>query len=68
LDQGIKARKEHATKILHTAVSKAHGGCDGHVRSSDGIIDLDGKTPKEMGGSDGGGTNPEQLFASGYTA
>lgn len=55
-------------KTLYTAVSTAHGGRDGHVRSSDGIIDLDVKTPKEMGGSGGVGTNPEQLFASGYAA
>jgi osmotically inducible protein OsmC len=55
-------------KTLYTAASTAHGGRDGHVRSSDGIIDLDLKTPKEMGGPGGAGTNPEQLFASGYAA
>jgi osmotically inducible protein OsmC len=55
-------------KTLYTAVSTAHGGRDGHVRSSDGIIDLDLKTPKEMGGPGGAGTNPEQLFAAGYAA
>ena len=55
-------------KTLYTAVSRAHGGRDGHVRSSDGIIDLDLRTPKEMGGPGGTGTNPEQLFASGYAA
>jgi Ohr subfamily peroxiredoxin len=38
------------------------------VRSSDGIVDLDLKTPKEMGGPGGAGTNPEQLFAAGYAA
>lgn len=53
---------------LYTAVSTAHGGRDGHVRSSDGIVDLDLKTPKEMGGPGGPGTNPEQLFAAGYAA
>jgi osmotically inducible protein OsmC len=53
---------------LYTAVSTAHGGRDGHVRSSDGIVDLDLKTPKEMGGPGGAGTNPEQLFAAGYAA
>src|SRR5260370_21501434 len=51
-----------------TAVSTAHGGRDGHVRSSDGIVDLDLKTPKEMGGPGGAGTNPEQLFPAGYAA
>jgi osmotically inducible protein OsmC len=55
-------------RTLYTAVSTAHGGRDGHVRSSDGIVDLDLKTPKEMGGPGGAGTNPEQLFASGYAA
>jgi osmotically inducible protein OsmC len=54
-------------KTLYTAVATAHGGRSGHVRSSDGIIDMDLKVPKEMGGP-GGGTNPEQLFASGYSA
>jgi osmotically inducible protein OsmC len=55
-------------RTLYTAVSTAHGGRDGHVRSSDGVIDLDLKTPKEMGGPGGAGTNPEQLFAAGYAA
>ena len=55
-------------KTLYTAVSTAHGGRDGHVRSSDGIVDLDLKTPKEMGGPGGARTNPEQLFAAGYAA
>jgi lipoyl-dependent peroxiredoxin len=55
-------------RTLHTAVSTAHGGRDGHVRSSDGVLDLDLKTPKEMGGPGGAGTNPEQLFAAGYAA
>ena len=55
-------------RTLYTAVSTAHGGRDGHVRSSDGIVDLDLKTPKEMGGPGGAGTNPEQLFAAGYAA
>jgi lipoyl-dependent peroxiredoxin len=55
-------------KTLYTAVSTAHGGRDGHVRSSDGVVDLDLKTPKEMGGAGGVGTNPEQLFAAGYAA
>jgi lipoyl-dependent peroxiredoxin len=55
-------------RTLYTAVSTAHGGRDGHVRSSDGVLDLDLKTPKEMGGPGGAGTNPEQLFAAGYSA
>jgi Ohr subfamily peroxiredoxin len=55
-------------RTLYTAVSTAHGGRDGRVRSSDGVVDLEVKTPKEMGGSGGVGTNPEQLFAAGYAA
>lgn len=55
-------------RTLYTAVSTAHGGRDGHVRSSDGIVNLNLKTPKEMGGPGGAGTNPEQLFAAGYAA
>jgi Ohr subfamily peroxiredoxin len=51
---------------LHGCVD-AHGGRDGHVRSSDGIVDLDLKTPKEMGGRGGAGTNPK-LFAARYAA
>lgn len=55
-------------KILYTAVATSTGdGRNGHVRSSDGIIDADVRTPKEMGG-EGGATNPEQLFAAGYAA
>jgi osmotically inducible protein OsmC len=55
-------------RTLYTAVSTAHGGREGHIHSSDGILDLDLKTPKEMGGPGGAGTNPEQLFAAGYAA
>ena len=55
-------------KPLYTAVATAHGGRTGHVRSSDGAIDLDLHMPKELGGPGGTGTNPEQLFASGYAA
>ena len=43
------------------------GGRNGHVRSADGLLDLDVRVPKEMGGS-GGATNPEQLFAAGFAA
>jgi len=55
-------------KPLYTAHATAHGGRDGHVRSSDGVLDLEVKTPKEMGGPGGAATNPEQLFAAGYAA
>jgi lipoyl-dependent peroxiredoxin len=54
--------------VLYTAVATATGdGRNGHVRSSDGILDADVRIPQEMGGP-GGATNPEQLFAAGYAA
>ncbi len=54
--------------ISYTAIATATGeGRNGHTRSSDGLIDLDLATPKELGGP-GGLSNPEQLFAAGYAA
>ncbi|GGO88461.1 organic hydroperoxide resistance protein [Wenjunlia tyrosinilytica] len=55
------------TKIAYTAEATAHGGRDGRITSSDGHIDLAVAPPKELGGN-GEGTNPEQLFAAGYSA
>jgi Ohr subfamily peroxiredoxin len=55
-------------KPLYTATATAHGGREGHVKSSDGVIDLQLKMPKELGGPGGAFTNPEQLFAAGYAA
>jgi lipoyl-dependent peroxiredoxin len=55
-------------KVLYTAAATARGGRDGLVRSSDGVLEIALKTPKEMGGAGGVGTNPEQLFAGGYAA
>jgi len=55
-------------KPLYTATATTTGGRDGHVRSSDGVIDMDLRTPKELGGPGGTATNPEQLFAAGYSA
>ncbi len=53
---------------LYTAVASSTGnGRNGHVRSSDGLLEADLAVPKEMGGP-GGATNPEQLFAAGYAA
>lgn len=56
------------SKIVYTATATAKGGRAGHVRSSDGVIDIDLKVPKEMGGPGGAASNPEQLFAAGYAA
>lgn len=53
---------------VYTAQATSTGdGRNGHVRSSDGLVDTDVATPQEMGGR-GGATNPEQLFAAGYAA
>ena len=54
--------------VRYTASALSTGeGRNGHVRSSDGLLDLDLAAPTEMGGP-GGATNPEQLFAAGYAA
>lgn len=54
--------------ILYTTQSTVTGGRTGTARSADGRLDLTLDTPKELGGQGGAGTNPEQLFASGYAA
>lgn len=55
-------------KVLYTAEATSAGdGRNGHVASSDGRLDFDLAMPPEMGGT-GNGTNPEQLFAAGYSA
>ena len=53
---------------LFTATVTAEGGRAGQVKSKDGILDLNLVSPKELGGPGGEGTNPEQLFAAGYSA
>ncbi|WP_093800987.1 organic hydroperoxide resistance protein [Streptomyces sp. Wb2n-11] len=53
--------------VKYTAVATAENGRDGRVASDDGKLDVVVNPPKEMGGS-GAGTNPEQLFAAGYSA
>ncbi|ROO25803.1 organic hydroperoxide resistance protein [Salinisphaera japonica] len=55
-------------KILYTAEATATGGRDGRASTADNTLDLKLSTPKEMGGAGGDGTNPEQLFAAGYSA
>jgi Ohr subfamily peroxiredoxin len=55
-------------KALYTAHATSTGGRTGTTESSDGKIKLQLSTPKELGGDSGPGTNPEQLFASGYSA
>ncbi|TDE18259.1 organic hydroperoxide resistance protein [Dyadobacter psychrotolerans] len=53
---------------IYTAAATATGGRNGKVVSSDGVLELEVRTPKEMGGAGGAYTNPEQLFAAGYAA
>ncbi len=55
-------------KVLYRAKAKATGGREGTAKTPDGILNLQLTTPKEMGGAGGEGTNPEQLFAAGYSA
>ncbi|HEX3239645.1 MAG TPA: organic hydroperoxide resistance protein [Solirubrobacterales bacterium] len=56
------------SKVLYTAEAHVTGGrSEGHGKTSDGALEVDLRTPTEMGG-EGGGTNPEQLFAVGYAA
>ena len=54
-------------KVLYKANATATGGRDGHAVSSDGLLNVKLAPPKELGGM-GGATNPEQLFAAGYSA
>lgn len=55
-------------KALYTATATVHGGREGSVQSSDGVLKHNLSMPKELGGAGGTGTNPEQLFAAGYGA
>ncbi len=55
-------------KTLYKGIATTTGGREGYVRSDDGILDLDLSMPKSMGGKGERHTNPEQLFAAGYSA
>ncbi len=55
-------------KTLYTGVATTTGGREGSVKSDDGVLDLDLSMPKSMGGNGEEKTNPEQLFAAGYSA
>ena len=54
--------------VLYTAEATVTGGRKGHARTSDGRVEVDLDVPSEMGGPGGPGTNPEQLFATGWAA
>lgn len=55
-------------KVLYQAHATATGGRDGRAQSDDGRVDVALSVPRELGGAGGPGTNPEQLFAAGYSA
>ncbi len=60
---------QHSMQPLYTAKVENIGGRNGHIRSEDGLLDLDVSIPKSMGGPGREGTsNPEQLFAAAYSA
>ncbi len=54
--------------VKYSTAATSTGGRDGHARSDDGRFDVKLSTPKELGGAGGDGSNPEQLFAAGYSA
>jgi len=55
-------------KTIYTAAATATGGRNGHVKSDNGVLDLQVRMPKALGGANDDHTNPEQLFAAGYAA
>lgn len=55
-------------KKLYTASATSTGGRDGRATSNDNVLDVKLAMPKELGGAGGAATNPEQLFAAGYSA
>jgi len=57
-----------SVNVLYTTSATATGGRDGEAATKDGSFKVKLSTPKELGGAGGPGNNPEQLFASGYSA
>ena len=57
-----------SVQVLYTAEATAVGGREGHIKSSDGVLEAKLALPKQLGGPGGAATNPEQLFAAGYAA
>lgn len=54
--------------VKYSTAASATGGRDGSAKTQDGRFEAKLSTPKELGGAGGDGTNPEQLFAAGYSA
>jgi Ohr subfamily peroxiredoxin len=57
-----------SVNVLYTTKATATGGRDGESKTADGTLAVKLSTPKELGGAGGSGTNPEQLFAAGWSA
>jgi osmotically inducible protein OsmC len=55
-------------KVMYTAEAEATGGRNGHVKSSNNVLNLEVRSPKALGGANDDYTNPEMLFAAGYAA
>jgi Ohr subfamily peroxiredoxin len=55
-------------KTLYQTSATVTGGRNGKVKSEDGALELEVRMPKELGGSQAGYTNPEQLFSAGYAS
>ncbi|RMM12495.1 Organic hydroperoxide resistance protein [Pseudomonas caricapapayae] len=68
LRKNVAIERGKLMDTLYTAVATATGGRDGRAVSDDKILDVKLATPKELGGAGGAATNPEQLFAAGYSA
>lgn len=64
----MSTEKAKIEKVLYRAEATVTGGRDGRAVSSDKVLDLKLTTPQALGGAGGDGTNPEQLFAAGYSA
>jgi osmotically inducible protein OsmC len=64
----MSTAQRQPVRVLYTAEATATGGRKGHGRTSDGRVDVDFSYPAELGGDGGPGTNPEQLFATGFAA
>lgn len=65
---GVSQNQVKIMKVLYTAAATATGGRNGHVKSDNGVLDVQVRAPKSMGGVNDDYTNPEQLFAAGYSA
>jgi Ohr subfamily peroxiredoxin len=66
-DYGAAFEPLYTTHVIVSGGGSAHGRATGTARSSDGALDLELRTPRELGG-DATGPNPEQLFAAGFAA